>query len=98
MTPRFLVEPEAAADLDEAFIWYELRLPGLGSEFTRAVRATFAAILRQPESFPRAHGEIRRAHVRRFPYAVYYVTAPEQLVVIAVAHSRRHPRRWQSRR
>jgi len=98
MTPRFLVEPEAAADLDEAFTWYELRLPGLGSEFTRAVRATFAAIQRLPESFPRAHGEIRRAHIRRFPYTVYYVMTPEHIAVIAVAHSRRHPRRWQSRR
>ncbi len=84
MTPRFLVEPEATADLDEAFTWYECRVAGLGSEFTRAVRATFAAI--------------QRAHVRRFPYAVYYVMEPEQIAVIAVAHSRRHPRRWQSRR
>jgi len=55
MTPRFLVELEAATDLDDAFTWYERRLPGLGSEFTRAVRATFAAIQRQPESYARAH-------------------------------------------
>jgi plasmid stabilization system protein ParE len=98
MTPRFLVELEAATDLDDAFTWYERRLPGLGSEFTRAVRATFAAIQRQPESYARAHEEIRRAHVRRFPFAVYYVIEPEQIAVIAVAHTRRHPRRWQSRR
>ena len=30
--------------------------------------------------------------------AVYYFLEPEHIAVIAVAHSRRHPRRWQSRR
>jgi len=42
MRPRFLIEPEAEAELEEAFAWYEERVPGLGSEFTRAVRAVFA--------------------------------------------------------
>ncbi len=98
MTPRFLVEPDAAADLDDAFTWYEHRVPGLGSEFTRAVRVTFAAIERHPETYVRAQGEIRRAHVRRFPYAVYFVVEPDEIAIIAVAHTRHHPRRWQSRR
>ena len=65
MRPRFLVEPEAEAELEEACAWYEGRVTGLGSEFIRAVRAVFAAISRN---------------------------------VIAVVHTRRHPRRWQSRR
>jgi len=53
MRPRFLVEPEAEAELHEAFAWYEGRVPGLGSEFMRAVRAAFSAIRRNPEQFPR---------------------------------------------
>lgn len=98
MRPRFLVEPEAEAELEEAFVWYEGRATGLGTEFTRAVRAVFAAIRRNPEQFARVRHDIRRALVRRFPYAVYYVVEPEQIAVIAVVHTRRHPRRWQSRR
>ena len=39
MRPRLLVEPEAEAELDEAFTWYEGRSAGLGSEFLRGVRA-----------------------------------------------------------
>jgi plasmid stabilization system protein ParE len=70
MRPRFLVEPEAEAELEDAFDWYEGRASGLGNEFTRAVRAAFALITRSPEQFPRVRGEIRRALVRRFPYAV----------------------------
>ena len=98
MRPRFLVEPEAEAELHEAFAWYDGRVPGLGSEFMRAVRAAFSAIRRNPEQFPRVRSEIRRALVRRFPYGVYYVAEPEQTTVIAVVHTRRHPRRWHSRR
>jgi plasmid stabilization system protein ParE len=71
MRPRLLVEPEAEAELDEAFTWYEGRAAGLGSEFLRAVRASFALIRRNPEQCPRVRGDIRRALVRRFPYAVY---------------------------
>ena len=98
MRPRFLVEPEAEAELNEAFDWYESRVAGLGSEFTRAVGAVFSWIDRSPEQFGRVHGEIRRALVRRFPYAIYYVLDSEQISVIACVHTRRHPRRWQSRR
>jgi toxin ParE1/3/4 len=98
MRPRLLVEPEAEAELDEAFTWYEGRSAGLGSEFLRAVRAAFALIRRNPEQCPHVRGDIRRALVRRFPYAVYYVVEPDQVSVVAVVHTRQHPRRWQSRR
>ncbi len=98
MRPRFLVEPEAERELDDAFQWYESRVRGLGTEFTRAVRAVFATIRRNPEQFARVRGEIRRALVRRFPYAIYYILDPELISVIACVHTRQHPRRWQSRR
>ena len=67
-------------------------------DFTRAVRTVFSLIDRNPEQFGQVHGEIRRALVRRFPYAIYYVLESDQVSVIACVHTRRHPRRWQSRR
>jgi toxin ParE1/3/4 len=98
MRSRFFIEPEAEAELGEAVDWYEARVRGLGSEFLRAVRAVFALVERNPGQFPRVRNEIRRALIRRFPYAVYYVAEPDQISVIACIHTRRHPRRWQSRR
>jgi hypothetical protein len=35
--------------------------------------------------------------VRRFPYAVIYRIDDDQTTVVAVYHSRRDPRGWQSR-
>lgn len=88
----------ARADLQEAFKWYEGRRTGLGYEFTRAVRHALDAIEMNPEQYPFAVDDIRKAPLRRFPYVVYYVTLDDGISAIAVMHSRRHPRRWQERR
>jgi plasmid stabilization system protein ParE len=49
-------------------------------------------------SFQRVHHEIRRVRLRRFPYAIYFRVSGDEVVVLAVMHGRRHPRRWSSRR
>jgi hypothetical protein len=36
--------------------------------------------------------------VRRFPYAVYFRPIGDEIVVLALMHGRRLPRRWRSRR
>ncbi|NOT09962.1 MAG: type II toxin-antitoxin system RelE/ParE family toxin [Gemmatimonadales bacterium] len=95
--PRLSLRSLAEADLGEAFIWYQQQARGLGFEYLRAVDATFAQIRRTPQLYPLVYGQARRALVRRFPYAIYYVVAPDVIHVIACIHTRRHARRWQSR-
>ena len=52
MTPSLRLRPEAEADLDGAFTWYEEQRAGLGRDFLLAVEAALARIERNPESFP----------------------------------------------
>ena len=94
---RLIVRPLAEADIQAAFDWYEDQAAGLGHEFFRAVDACYATIERSPELYPVVYRQVRRALLRRFPYAVYYVLAPEAIRVIACVHGRQHPRRWRSR-
>lgn len=94
---RFSLRPLAEADLGEAFIWYQTQARGLGFEYLRAVDASFAQIRRTPELYPLVYGQARRALVRRFPYAIYFVLTPEAIHVVGCVHTRRHPRRWQLR-
>ena len=94
---RLVVAAPAEADLATAYDWYEAQSPGLGAEFLRAVDATFAATQRTPALFPTVRGRTRRALLRRFPYGVFFTAADDGVVVLAVVHSRRHPRVWQSR-
>jgi len=93
-----VVEAEAAAELEDAVQWYERRSVGLGLEFARRIRAVLAVIERAPMQFPEAAPGIRRALVRRFPYAVYFLVDPDRIAVTAIFHHRRDPARWQSRR
>ncbi len=98
MKPRLLLEPEAKADLAEAFDWYESQRPGLGSEYLAEVARVLEHIERGPEAYPIVQGQTRRALVRRFPYAVFYIIDPVLVAVTSVMHGRREPRRWQERR
>ncbi len=45
---RVVVRPAAAADIDEAFLWYESQRTGLGNEFLLAAEAMLDAIAEHP--------------------------------------------------
>jgi len=94
---RLVVREAAEADIAEAARWYEQRSPGLGSEFLRAVDVTLAEVARMPERYPLVRGRARRALLRRFPYAVFFVASPDLVSVFACLHARRDPRHWRER-
>ena len=93
----FIVRPAAEADIAEAALWYEARSLGLGAEFLRTVDVCFSAIQDSPDSFPHVYRHARRAMLRRFPYATYFVVTAAEIQVVACMHVKRDPRRWQQR-
>ena len=93
-----IVRPAAAADIDDAFLWYEAQQPGLGHEFLTAADTLINAIAEHPLRYPVIGRNTRRALLRRFPYAIYFRIYDEVVVVVACMHGRRNPRRWQVRR
>jgi plasmid stabilization system protein ParE len=94
---QVIVRREAEEDLNDAFLWYESQLKGLGTELIRSVDASFSSIRRNPELYAKIHHKTRRALVRRFPYGVFYILDNNKIIMLAVMHIRRHPRRWQNR-
>jgi plasmid stabilization system protein ParE len=97
MTRALILHPEAQQDVGNAAFWYEDKSAGLGSDFLRAVDAAVAQIRRTPLLFPVVEGPIRRALLRRFPYAVYFVDSGDEIRVLACSHARQNPERWQQR-
>ena len=100
MTLRITADPEAESEIGEAAGWYEDRLTGLGLEFLAAVERAFSLIAENPERFPvwkQGHA-FRRCLLKRFPYMVFYEIEEDRVVVWAVAHVRRKPGYWVSRR
>jgi plasmid stabilization system protein ParE len=95
--PPLIINPEAEADLAVAKAWYDGRRPGLGEDFLLCVEEVFEGVRRTPELHGKVFQELRLALVRRFPYAVVYRADEDQVTVVAVYHTRRDPRGWQSR-
>lgn len=95
---RVVVRRAAAADIEDAYEWYEPQRPGLGEEFLAALQSTQSRVLEQPEAYPVLHRGTRRALVpQRFPYGLFYRVYGETIVVVACMHAKRDPRRWQRR-
>lgn len=97
MSRAFIVRPEAEEDLAEARQWYEERREGLGDEFLDQVDAAFERIQRMPLVPSPKYRNVRRVLLKRLPYAAFYLVDDEQITVIAVYHTSRDPRGWQSR-
>lgn len=95
---RVVVRPAAAADIEDAYEWYESQQPGLGDEFLAALRTTRDRLLEHPEAYPVLHRSTRRALIpQRFPYALFYRLYGDTIVIVACMHAKRDPRRWQRR-
>lgn len=89
--------PEAIAELEEAYEFYEGRVPGLGAQFKSEFRHALALILEQPRAWTPIGGGLRRCRLNRFPYALVYGEHEQRIIVIAVANLKRRPRYWRSR-
>ena len=97
MSLPVVLRPEARAEFDEAFDWYEQRRPGLGADFVAQIQEVFDRISTTPELYAQIFHDVRRGVVRRFPYSVFYKIESQQVVVLAVFHSNRDPKIWQER-
>ena len=97
MTLELRLRPEAELDLSDAARWYEEQRPGLGHQFLDEVLAIFSKLAETPLLYPVIHRNTRRALIHRFPFGVYYRAETTAIVVVAVMHGSRHPRRWKTR-
>jgi len=93
MSLRVVITPETGLDIAEAKEWYDSQETGVGEKFYSAFRGRLGEGLKSPLS-PRAWGrqKIRKIKIPKFPYAIYYEIAGEELRVIAVVHGARNPK------
>jgi plasmid stabilization system protein ParE len=97
VTLRIQVTPEAEADINEAYVWYEQTSAGLGDRFAGALRETLSGVAKRSTAFRTVYGPMRRDLGDRFPYSVFYVHDDWRVVVIRCLHARRDPTSWRIR-
>lgn len=89
--------PEADAELAESRQWYARQRENLDTEFMQKIDDALSRIVSNPQSYPIVYKTLRRAVVRRFPFAIFYEVVGQELQVVAVYHSRRDPDVWKAR-
>jgi toxin ParE1/3/4 len=88
----------AEGELNEAADFYDLASRELGSLFINEVQRTIERISELPESAALVGGRVRRKLVAKFPYSVFYSVRPNEIRILAIAHQKRRPFYWRSRR
>ena len=89
--------PEAYAEAECVTGDYEARSSGLGVRFRSEFESACAAIVRDPLVWRLRPAGYRRVNLPGFPYYIAFVAGESQVLVIAVAHSGRHPHHFKAR-
>ncbi len=95
------IEPEAAAELDEAGGWYDDKRPGLGMQFLEAIDVVLTTsrdgpvLPLQSQVLPRPAGPAGSRWA--LPLSCVYLETTTAIRILAVAHDRREPGYWQGR-
>lgn len=89
--------PEADDEIAEARQWYARQRDNLDAEFMHSIDEALTRIATNPNQYPTVYRTLRRAVVHRFPFAIFYDFATDEIQVVAVFHSRRDPEKWKSR-
>lgn len=78
-------------EVDDACAWYDERKDHLGDEFFQEVERVLASIASNPQSFPQSSRGRRKAHLKRFPYTIFYRIHPDRVRILSIRHDKRHP-------
>ena len=97
MKCRLTIQPEAADEANEAFIWYEDRQAGLGHEFYRELTRCLEFVFEKPLLSQIAYRGLRKRKLERFPYLIIYRVNDSKLSIVSVFHGSRNPVVWKKR-
>lgn len=94
--------PAAWHELAAAIEYNEVELPGRGLRLEEQVARVLSQLQQFPHSAPVWPGfdksyEVRRSKVRRHPYLLVYTVRSDQLIILAVAHTKKKPGYWADR-
>lgn len=97
MIRQLTFQPEAIAEANEAFNWYEDRQAGLGNEFYRELTRCLEFIVENPLLARVVYCGLRKRKLDRFPYLIVYKVTSASISVVSVFHGKRNPETWKKR-
>ena len=83
--------------MTEASLFYEAASSDLGDDYLDDVQRVIDAVCESPSLGLGIGGKFRRAILHRFPFSLIYSVESDAILIVAVAHQRRHPDYWRNR-
>lgn len=90
---NLILRPQSYSDIEQTFLWYEEQERNLGIDFIEQIEDSFKRIRSNPQSYQIIKKNLRRALVKKFPYAIFYKILDKEILVIAIFHLSRNPKR-----
>lgn len=92
------ISPAAQDEAEQASEYYAAESPGLDLKLAEALDHAFARIVGEPLAFPIVFGsEVRRAHVKRFPFSIFFTVREDHIWAYSIFHHSRNPMIWRGR-
>ncbi|PTN38657.1 type II toxin-antitoxin system RelE/ParE family toxin [Desulfonatronum sp. SC1] len=92
-----LLIPPADQELQDAAIYYNGEVSGLGDQFYASFLDAVDSIAANPEMWRKIGQNTRRCNIKRFPYLVLYVFDSTDILITCIAHQHRNPEYYRIR-
>lgn len=83
------LDPEAAAEFQEAIEYLESQRTGSGDAFAQVVQDALDIVAKQPKAFLPHRERYRKYVIKKFGYLIFYVEFDDRIWVAAIANGRR---------
>ena len=90
--------PQADQEAEGAVQWYRERSLMAAAGFVAELSHVIQKVAESPERWPRHIANTRRYIFPVYPFSLIYRLMPHEVTVVAVAHAKRKPGYWKSRK
>ena len=91
------IHPEAEAEYDAIYAYYERQLPGLGGDFAAETNDALTSICDFPLAWPEYELGTRRRFINSFHLGIIYAIGGNTIRIYAFMDQRRKPDYWTNR-
>lgn len=90
-TNKLIILERAVFEFEEACLYYNNKVSGLGFEFEEEVMVLLELIKDNPLIFPIKFAHIHEAVMKCFPFVINYEVSERQIIVSAIFHVKQNP-------
>jgi toxin ParE1/3/4 len=89
MAFSLIIKPIVFSDAEEAVLFYNKRVTGLGKRFYNSLLTALTQIQLSPFAYSYIKEPVRRLKIEKFPYKVFYIINTETVIIIGISHAKR---------